>query len=342
MMDKYPDTYDWPSVSVVILTYNGGRFIGNLLDSLEDQSYPTDRLEILVVDNASTDDTCSIVEQKGPRFTLIRLPNNLGFAAGNNAALSYATNDLVAFLNQDTLCHRDWLKGLVTGMLELENAGAVTSNMLLPHIPEFKNTNRARPVKTLYYEDLSLFGYAEYRRNCTDLFVETGMISGCAFMIGRKTVQQLGYLFDEDLWMYVEDTDLSLRLRNLGFRLWALRDSVVYHLHESSGQLNRTRIGTAARAIMNRVFVYYKNMNAVEFLLFFPFLLIGGPAKITVLPMPVARKMLYLIPFSALSLVCMLAALPLLYRFRAKRRTILDRRSKSACGNINVLFRRTR
>lgn len=84
IMAHYPDTFDWPSVSVVILTYNGSRFIGNLLDSLADQSYPADKIEILIIDNASTDDTCAIVKQKGSHFTLVRLENNLGFAAGNN------------------------------------------------------------------------------------------------------------------------------------------------------------------------------------------------------------------------------------------------------------------
>ena len=69
------------------------------------QSYPQDRMEILVVDNASSDETISIIRQSHPSVKIVALEENIGYAAGNNQALLHASHDLLVFLNQDTICH---------------------------------------------------------------------------------------------------------------------------------------------------------------------------------------------------------------------------------------------
>lgn len=332
---------DWPMVSVIILTHNGVAFIDDLLDSLETQTYPRELMRVLVVDNASADATCQRVRSRS-WIRLTALPKNLGFAAANNLAVAQADTEYLAFLNQDVVCHRDWLRALVESMDGPQGcAGAVASNMILPAAAaEYRARDCVNPLPVLYYMDSCACGYGVYRREEAREVVHPRIISGCAFLIRRSVIEAVGGLFDEDLWMYVEDTDLSLRLRNLGLPLCVVRDSVVYHLHEGSGGLSARRLHIAARAIMNRVYVYYKNMGTLEFVLYFPILAIGGPFKILSLPISSAKKALYCIPFGLFSWGCCLLALATLHRFAEKRRRILAQRRGSSLQRLHEFLRR--
>jgi GT2 family glycosyltransferase len=330
----------WPAVSVIVLTHNGGQFIGGLLDSLADQSYPKDMMEVLVVDNASSDDTREIAQAR-PFARFIALEDNLGYAAGNNLAVGHASHDTLAFLNQDVICHRDWLAGLVAALMDHEEAGAVTSNMVMPWCAEYQAKERFRPLDVLYYVDLSCFGYGAFKRNGTDALVHPRIISGCAFCLRRRTVEEQGKLFEEDLRMYVEDTDLSLRLRNMGLEVLAVRASVVYHLHEGAPEINQRRLAIGMRAIMNRVYVYYKNMSTPEFWAYLPLLALGGPMKIFEMPLNPMKRALYFVPFALLSLGCMAAALCTLGRFRQARGKALGSRRGGTFHLLRQLFQRT-
>lgn len=316
----------FPNVSVIILTHNASKYIKTLLESLHGQSYLKERMEIIVVDNASTDNTLSIIQRNHPDVKLVALDKNKGFAAGNNEALKYATYDFLVFLNQDTICHRDWLKGLMLGFLENKGVGACTSNMILHNTEEFRHMNRYSSSSSLYFYNLSPFGYAHYCKDTKNRFVFPKILSACSFAIHRETVAELGYLFDKDFWMYVEDTDLSLRIHNLGLRICAAKDSVVYHLHKSDIQPNPWRLHLVVRAIMNRVYTFFKNMGGLEFFLFFPILFIGGIFKIIESRMRPYQKAVYFLPFALVSMTCMLLALFQLPKYAAKRRLVLKKR----------------
>ncbi len=126
--------------------------------------------------------------------------------------------------------------------------------------------------------------------------------------------------------MYAEDTDLSLRIHNMAQNICVTRDAIVYHLHKSNMDLEKGRILTAAGAIKNRVFAFYKNMSGLEFFFFFPFLFFGGIFKIFAFPLTSGRKAIYFLPFGFFSMACMLAALFQLPRFDAKKRRIMEQR----------------
>jgi GT2 family glycosyltransferase len=137
---------------------------------------------------------------------------------------------------------------------------------------------------------------------------QTLLVSGCAFIIRRETVEQLGYLFDQNIWMYAEDTDLSLRLLRLGKKLCVVRDAVVFHLHGSDFGHDSDSLKKAYGAIHNRVYVYLKNMRPVEFFLFFPIMVMGGGFKLLELRMPHSHKALLFVPFSLFSFAAMMIA----------------------------------
>lgn len=324
---------------MIILTYNGAKYLESLLESLSEQSYPKEQMEIIVVDNASTDDTVTLVQTGCPHVKCVPLDRNIGFAAGNNKAIQYAQHDFLVFLNQDTVCHRDWLSGLMLSIVEDKGIGACTSNMILPNTQKYRCMDRHSSLNSLYFYDLSPFGYGRYRKTIGRPFVFPKILSGCSFVIRRETVTELGYLFDDQLWMYVEDTDLSLRIHNLGLRICAVRDSVVYHLHDNDVEINPNHLYFAASAIMNRVCVFFKNMGALEFFLFFPILWIGGIFKIFEFHLRPSQKAAYLLPFGFFSMVCMLLALLRLPRYSAKRRSILERRRVKGFYVLKLLLK---
>lgn len=330
-----------PNVSIIILTYNGSQYITSLLDSLYDQSYPRDRMEIIVVDNASTDNTRSIVKNKYPHVKCVALPENIGFAAGNNRGVKYAKYDFLVFLNQDTICHRDWLQGLINIMFEDEKIAACNSNIITTKIGDFREVNRQLSFNSLFYYDLSAYGYGCYRIKTGKRLVFTKLLSGCSFMIRRQIISELGFLYDEQLWMYAEDTDLSLRLHNAGHKFCAVRDSVVFHLHKNEIKFNRDILRLSAKAIMNRVYVFFKNMEPIEFLLFFPLMLFGGVFKIFEFHFSMSKKILFFIPFCLFSILCMFLALFYLPKYASKKRYSIKNRRAPRFSIIKFLIRQT-
>jgi len=320
------NSYHHLDASIIILAYNGSKYMKPLLESLIDQSYPEDRVEIIVVDNASTDDTRQIIEKDFPFVKVVALNKNMGFAAGNNQGLLHASHDLLVFLNQDTICHPDFLKYLIASISADKSIAACNPNIITKDQSKIEPSGKNESQKSLFVCDLSPFGYGITRTINGKAIFYTKLLSGCAFIIRRETVTKLGYLFDDQLWMYAEDTDLSLRMHNMGQKVCVTRDAIVYHLHKSNMAIEKGRILTAAGAIKNRVFAFYKNMTGLEFFFFFPFLFFGGIFKIFAFPLTGSKKVLYLLPFAFFSMACMLVALFQLPRFDAKKRRVMEQR----------------
>jgi GT2 family glycosyltransferase len=309
-----------PPVSIIILTFNGADYILPLLQSLTEQTYPADAMEIIVTDNASADDTVHLVRNHHPSVKLVQLESNLGFAAGNNQGLLHASHDLLVFLNQDTVCHPAFLKSLVKVMHEDCDIAACNPNIVTPSPPVLEAVDMSVVPPSLYVCDMSPYGYGRNRTVNGRRLIYPRLLSGCAFIIRRKAIKKLGYLFDDRLWMYAEDSDLSLRLHNSGLRIAAARDSIVYHLHRSNPQLTGPRLRLAARAIMNRVFIFSKNMHGWEFIVFLPFLVLGGIFKIREFSLPAQKKAIFFLPFGLFSITCMLLALFRLPQYAAAGR----------------------
>ena len=339
MASNPPKIRALPRVSVIILTFNGAEYILPLLQSIENQTYPRDLLEIIVVDNASTDDTVGLVRSNHPSADLVLLKKNMGFAAGNNQGLLQARHDLLVFLNQDTVCHPEFVRSLVNIMLSDKTLAACNPNIVTPDPPNFDSIDMQSPPASLFVCDLSPYGYGKNRMITRAPVYYQKLLSGCAFMIRRETVSKLGYLFDESIWMYAEDTDLSLRIHNTGQRICASRESIIYHLHNPNVNLNKNRLRLAGQAIINRVYVFFKNMNGLEFLIFFPFLWFGGIFKIFEFSLPSARKAIYFLPFGLVSMTCMVIALLQLPRFAVNKRLKMEHRRLPALSLLKRILK---
>jgi hypothetical protein len=327
-----------PDISIIIVSWNGKKYLSGLFDSLNNQSYPKEKIEIILVDNGSTDGTLNFVKDNYPEVKLLALGKNTGFAVGNNEGLKQAKNDILVFLNTDIICHKDWLSGLVSGFIRDKSIGSCTSNMILPEAEDFHPEQENLPIDNLYYYDLSIFGYAKYFKKNRESFVFSKIISGCSFIIRKDTINRLGYLFDEDFITYVEDLDLSLRIHNLGLKTSVVKDSAVYHLHEKGVKFSRHFFIIASRAIRNRIFVYFKNMNAMEFLLYFPFIFIGGMFKVFDSRLKFYQKVVFFLPFIIFSVFNMILALFGLEKYAEKRRFILKNRRIGRFGILKLIL----
>jgi len=124
-----------PVVSVVTVNYNGAHLLGELLRSLEQQTY--ENLEVIVVDNGSTDGSLELLTRDFPGVRVVRQTKNSGFAGGNNAGIRAAAGELVALVNNDTAAAPTWLEELVQTALEDPQIAAVGSKILFfqPFLP---------------------------------------------------------------------------------------------------------------------------------------------------------------------------------------------------------------
>lgn len=118
-----------PQVSVIILNYNGAKYLSACLDALNAQTYERDGYEVIVADNGSNDDSLSLLKEKYPWVKIIENGRNLGFSRGNNVAIQSTRSDFVVLLNNDTAPSSDWLYNLVQTALEHPEAGMVTSHL---------------------------------------------------------------------------------------------------------------------------------------------------------------------------------------------------------------------
>ena len=283
-----------PIASVIIVGYNGLRYLDDCLSSLLDQEMPADAYEILYVDNASTDGSADLVGERFPNVRILRLERNFGFAEGNNRGVTETRGRYIAVLNQDTVCHRRWLSELVATMEAHPDVKAVHSNILTPWCPGYAEKRREGWPSIVHVSELNRFGFVSYRqRPFSPEPIETLFLAGAASMVEREVVERFGYLFDPDFVAYCEDTDLALRVRNLGYRSLLAPTSVVYHdLQPSTGPSWRT-LHKTLMILRNRGLAYFKNMEPAEFLAFLPWLLIGAPLKPGELSLGPLRSVLY-------------------------------------------------
>ena len=216
-------------VSVVIVNYNGSAFLPACLDSLVDQSYS--QFEIILVDNGSTDDSISKINVDYPGVRLIRNSTNLGFAKACNQGIELSEGEYVAFLNYDTVVDRDWLNELVKGISKSTDIGAVMSKILIiDKKPPTINSSGG----IIHFLGISWSG----NFNLPDSSIQNeerqvAFVSGAA-MLARRAVLDEVLPFDEDFFMYCEDTDLSWRMRLAGYRLMYEPASIVHHHYHFS------------------------------------------------------------------------------------------------------------
>jgi len=237
-----------PALSVIIVNYNAGHLladcVGAVLGSLID-------LEVVVSDNGSSDDSLALVRDRhggDPRLTLLENGENLGFARGNNVALSRTSGPHVLFLNPDCIVGADTLSvmlGFMDATPEAGMAGCIVRN---PDGSEQVASRRAIPdpwiglVRFLHLERIWPGLAAERRLDRTseplpDAPVPVEAISGSFMLVRRQALEEVGPL-DEGYFLHCEDLDWFVRFKRAGWKVYLVPGVAVVH-HKGSCSAGR-------------------------------------------------------------------------------------------------------
>src|SRR5436309_3434996 len=131
---------DGPLASVIVVNFNGRHHLAECLRALAHQTLPAHQFEVILVDNGSTDGSIEFVRRRFPRVRVVPLPENLGFAAGNNRGLAHATGRFIALLNNDTAADPRWLGAMLEALTDDPAAGGVACKIRFHHDPATLNS----------------------------------------------------------------------------------------------------------------------------------------------------------------------------------------------------------
>lgn len=215
-------------VSVVVVNWNGQEDLEVCLGSLLRQRIS---MEVILVDNASTDASIELVREKfGERVRIIALEENTGYGGGLNAGIQASSGRFVFALNADTEVAPACLATLVDSADRFPNYGSFA-----PKILSFQDPEIIDNVGHLLYPDGLSRGRGRLERDLGqyDREEEILIASGCATLLRRSMLADVG-LFDADLFAYCEDTDLALRAQLKGWRCRFVPAAVVYHKYSAA------------------------------------------------------------------------------------------------------------
>jgi len=241
------------AVSVIVLTWNGRAYLKECLDSLAGQTFRD--FETILVDNGSRDGSAALVRDDYPWVRLLELPENVGFAEGNNRGLALARGRYIVTLNNDTRTDPRFLAELVRVAEGDARAGMVAARMRNYYQPERIDAAGLKIGSNGLGYNIGYGGLDDGRYDGEPLF---GPCGGAALYC-REMLDEIGF-FDPDFFAYYEDFDLAWRARLAGWNALAAPRALVYHVHSATGgEMSGFKVYHTHR---NKWFVLVKNWPA--------------------------------------------------------------------------------
>jgi GT2 family glycosyltransferase len=224
-----------PRLSIVIVNWNTRALLLRLLGQLLPEGTPPPDAEVLVVDNASADDSIAAATAAYPRAQVLPQPHNGGFAYGVNRGLAAARGDWILLLNTDTDVTWDAIDWLLDDA-EARADGAVFGPRITDEHGDVQRSEwRRHGVLRPAFDALGLSRWLD-RRSPPETATRTDCVSGCVFLIRRSALRHVGGM-DERFFMYFEEADLCARVHAAGFNVWYLPGASFVHAGGlSSGQ----------------------------------------------------------------------------------------------------------
>jgi GT2 family glycosyltransferase len=256
------DSISLPLVSIIVLNWKGSHLAEMCLGSLYAMCYPN--IEVIYVDNASGDGSIEFVGERFPQARLIALPENLGYAGGNNAGIRVAGGKYIVLLNQDTEVHPEFITEMVRVAESDPRIGMCNPKML--HYHDKKLINSLGMYLTRNRLQVAHLGDQEIDRGQYESPGEFLAPSGAAGFYRAAMLEQIG-LLDEDLFLYWEDMDIGWRGVLAGWKTAYVPSSILYHIRNEGTR----RDGDAAMRAQylvhrNRWLVLFKNMQLGTFI----------------------------------------------------------------------------
>ncbi len=216
-----------PVLSIILVNFNDGAHLPECLSSIDEKAGGFDR-EIIVVDNASSDGSASLVAERFPRVRLIRNAKNEGFGRANNRAARESRGEFILFMNTDVILHPGTLELLMEEMRAHPDTGVVGPALLTP-AGSFQASFGGRTSFFAEFAKKGLLNRLRTRALRKDrLRREVRWVSGAFLLARRKAFLESGG-FDEGFFLYFEDIDLCERILDKGFRVIFLPAAISLH-----------------------------------------------------------------------------------------------------------------
>lgn len=246
------------TVSVIILSYNTKDLLHDCLQAVYgSKDVDINDIEVIVVDNNSSDGSWEIVSKKFPQVKLIRNKINVGYSAGNNIGIKAASGSYLLLLNSDVIVEPQTVKNMVDFIKKDSTIGAATCRVELPDGKLDWACHRGFPTpwnactyfagfEKLFPHSRVFAGYHQGWKNLSKPH-DVDVIVGAFFLIRREVIEKVG-LLDEQFFMYGEDIDWCYRIKQAGFRIMFNPESKVLHYKKQSGRARSQETGVRNKA----------------------------------------------------------------------------------------------
>ena len=256
------------SIAVILVNWKKYNLTSKCIDSLNKSNYKN--FKIILVDNEYSEKSLIELKNKYNELIVFKEKNNLGFAGGNNIGIRYALEndyDYIMLLNNDTEVKENFILPLVERIEKDHSLGAVQ-----PLILNFSNKSIIWNAggKLNKFLGLTSTRLNNNKLNSSIVFDDyTDWISGCCILIKSEILTKVG-LLDEKFFNYYEDVDWSLRMKNLGYDLGFVKESIIYHHGSSSSKNKKTKEGVISSKIhyfniRNHILLLKKHKNLFNF-----------------------------------------------------------------------------
>jgi GT2 family glycosyltransferase len=218
-------------VSVVILNFNGKAYVERCVESVLAQDYA--HLQIIVVDNGSVDGSPALIREKYRQVLLVENGRNLGYAAANNIGIRYAQGDYIVIMNPDTDLESKCIAMMKIAIDKDPKYGACASKIYLESGDDLLDAAGI----IVFRDGLSIGRGRLERGDFYDREEEVFFASGCCFMARKAMLEDIklgNEYFDEDFFMYADDTDLGWRARLRGWKTIYTPQAKLYHAHSAA------------------------------------------------------------------------------------------------------------
>ena len=249
------------NLSIIILSFNTKDILDNCLKSILKNSKEID-MEIIVIDNHSTDGSPEFISMNYPNIILIENDSNEGFSKANNQGIKIAKGKYILLLNSDTLVEKDSLKDLVNFMESHKEIGVVG--------PQLLNTDHSKQASVGRFPDLlSVFimlffehwQQNRFVRTSFDKLTEADWVMGAALMIRKNILEKTG-LLDENIFMYYDEVEWCYRIKKAGFKVYYYPKPKIVHLWQKSSQSGRE--APILANYKSLVYFYRKHKSVIE------------------------------------------------------------------------------
>lgn len=253
-------------LTIIIVNWNARELLKNCLDSIYKNTNEV-KLEIIVVDNNSSDESCKMVKDRyihREGFKLIENKDNRGFAGANNQAIKIAEGEAILLLNPDTIVNGNVINEVYKCLMKEERLGVAGCKVLNPDGTLQLACRRMAPrPKDAFFKLLGISKLFKRNKNLTrynlthvseDEFLEVDSVSGCFLMIKKEVINKIG-LLDETFFMYGEEMDWCMRAKKAGYIVkYCPVGTIIHYKGESSKQL-----GTKATYEFYRAMIIFYN-----------------------------------------------------------------------------------